>query len=108
MTKLSACVVGACLMCLSLLAGCRYAEPSPIVTAFHNGGGELDHSTSGSIAAFLSKHDDLRRQLTPLCKQRQASAPAGWATTDEGKVCAGNASANFFGKPTIKSDGVAF
>ncbi len=94
---------------LAILAGCRHAEPSPIVTAFQNaGGGDVGHATPGSISAFLAKREDLRKQLTPLCKQRQAGAPADWATTDEGKVCAGNASANFFGKPTLKSDGVAF
>ena len=94
---------------LTILAGCRHAEPSPIVTAFQNaGGGDVGHATPGSISAFLSKHDDLRKQLTPLCKPKQASAPADWATTDEGKVCAANTSANFFEKPTLKSDGVAF
>ena len=99
-------VVGAGLM---ILAGCRYVEPSPIVTTFQSaGGGDVDHATPGSISAFLAKHDDLRKQLTPLCKPKQASAPADWATTDEGKVCAANTSANFFGKPTLKSDGVAF
>jgi len=94
---------------LMIVAGCRHIEPSPIISAFlYAGGGDLDHATPGSISAFLAKHDDLRKQLTPLCKQRQANAPADWATTDEGKVCAANASANFFGKPTLKSDGVAF
>ena len=94
---------------LTILTGCRHLEPSPIVTAFQSaGGGAVDLATPGSISAFLAKREDLRKQLTPLCKQRQAGAPAGWATTDEGKVCAGNASANFFGKPTLKSDGVAF
>ena len=38
----------------------------------------------------------------------KANAPADWATTDEGKVCAGNTRANFFGKPALKSDGVRF
>ena len=94
---------------LMIVAGCRHIEPSPIVTAFQNaGGGDVDHATPGSISAFLAKHDDLRKQLTPLCKQKQAIAPADWATTGEGKLCAANASANFFGKPTLKSDGVAF
>jgi hypothetical protein len=92
-----------------ILSSCRHIEPSPIVTAFQNaGGGDVDHATLGSISAFLSRHDDLRKQLTPLCKQKQAGAPADWATTDEGKVCAANTSANFFAKPTLKSDGVAF
>ncbi len=110
MKTFCAFVVSAGLMIVApILSSCRHSEPSPIVTAFQNaGGGDVDHATPGSISAFLAKHDDLRKQLTPLCKQRQASAPADWATTDEGKVCAGNTSANFFGKPTLKSDGVAF
>ena len=94
---------------LMIVAACRHIEPSPIVTAFQNaGGGDVDHATPDSITAFLAKHEDLRKQLTPLCKQKSANASADWATTDEGKVCAGNTSANFAGKVTFKSDGVAF
>jgi len=60
---------------LAILAGCRHAEPSPIVTAFQNaGGGDVGHATPGSISAFLAKREDLRKQLTPLCKQRQVGA----------------------------------
>ena len=110
MKKTCVCVVGACLMILvGALSGCRHIEPSPIVTAFRNaGGGDVNHATPDSIAAFLGKHEDLRKQLTPLCNQKVANAPADWATTDEGKVCAGNTHANFYGKTTVKSDGVAF
>jgi hypothetical protein len=110
MKKTCVCVVGACLMILvGALSGCRHIEPSPIVTAFHNaGGGDVDHATPDSITAFLAKHEDLRKQLTPLCKQKSANASADWATTDEGKVCAGNTSANFAGRVIFKSDGVAF
>ena len=94
---------------LMMLAGCRHVEQSPIVAAFQQaGGGDVDQSTPDSIGQFLAKHADVRKQLTPLCKQRNATAPADWTTTDEGKVCAGNARANFFGKPDIKSDGVKF
>jgi hypothetical protein len=84
-------------------------EQSPIVTAFHNAsGGDIDQSTPDSISQFLAKHEDVRREITPLCAQKKANAPADWATTDEGKVCAGNTRANFFGKPAVKSDGVHF
>jgi hypothetical protein len=102
--------VGAGLTILApILFGCRHMEPSPIVAAFHNAGGaDIDHATPSTIAAFLAKHEDLRKQLTPLCNRKKAAAPASWPTTDEGKVCAGNASANFFGKPTLKSDGLTF
>ena len=94
---------------LMMLAGCRHVEQSPIVAAFQQaGGGDVDQSTPDSIGQFLAKHEDVRKQLTPLCNQRKADAPADWTGTDEGKVCAGNARANFFGKPKMKSDGVAF
>ena len=93
----------------AMLTGCRHVEQSPIVTAFHNaGGGDIDQSTLDSISQFLAKHEDVRKEITPLCAQKKANAPADWATTEEGKVCAGNTSANFFAKPTLKSDGVAF
>src|SRR5271163_4455703 len=93
----------------AMLTGCRHVEQSPIVTAFHNaGGGDIDQSTLDSISQFLAKHEDVRKEITPLCSQKKANAPADWATTDEGKVCAGNGRANFFGKPALKSDGVPF
>ena len=93
----------------TMLAGCRHVERSPIVSAFHDaGGGDIDQSTPESISQFLAKHEDTRKQITPLCAQRRANATADWASTDEGKVCAGNTRANFFGKPAVKSDGVQF
>jgi hypothetical protein len=106
MKRICICVLSAS---LSVLAGCKHIETSPIVTAFHNaGGGDVDQATLDSIAQFLAKHEDLRKQLTPLCTEKKAIAPADWAATDEGKVCAGNTRANFFGKTVIKSDGMAF
>jgi hypothetical protein len=94
---------------LMALAGCRHVDQSPIVAAFHNaGGGDIDQSTPDSISQFLAKHEDTRKEITPLCAQKKAAASADWATTDEGKVCSGNTRANFFGKPALKSDGVSF
>lgn len=110
MKMFSIVVAGVGLVILaSFLSSCKHIEPSPILTAFQNaGGGDISNAAPGSIRAFLSKHEELRKQLTPLCKQKQASAPADWTATDEGKVCAQNQSANFFGKPALKSDGVSF
>ncbi|WP_114211571.1 hypothetical protein [Acidisarcina polymorpha] len=97
---LAMCVVG---------VGCRHVEGSPIVTAYHRaGGGDIDRSTVAGIGSFLSSHDQLRTELTPLCEKRRATAPGDWSTTDEGKVCDANAQANFFGKNAVKSDGKAF
>ena len=45
---------------LAILAGCRHAEPSPIVTAFQNaGGGDVGHATPGSISARISASNSL-------------------------------------------------
>lgn len=94
---------------LIAMAGCRHVEKSPIVNVFEDaGGGSANQSTPEGVVQFLSKHDEVRSKLTPLCKQKQSTAPADWSTTDEGKICAGNDSANFFGKTKIKSDGVKF
>ena len=71
---------------LTILAGCRHVDNSPIVAAFQQaGGGDVDQSTPDSIGQFLAKHEDVRKQLTPLCNQKKANAPADWTTTDEEK-----------------------
>ncbi len=91
------------------MGGCHGAEKSPIVALFRSaGGGDASRSTPDGIMQFLAKHDDLRTQLNPLCQQKRTNAAADWSTTEEGKICAGNDSANFFGKAKIKSDGVKF
>jgi hypothetical protein len=102
---MNVCVLGS----LAVIAGCHSSEKNPIVAIFQSaGGGDVSKSTPDGIAQFLAKHDDVRKQITPLCQQRKGSAPADWAATEEGKVCAGNTRANFFGKSTMKPDGVAF
>ncbi len=94
---------------MTVMAGCRHVEKSPIVKAFQDaGGGDANQSTPDGIVQFLAKHEDVRDQITPLCGQAQSKAPADWSTTDEGRICAGNDSANFFGKAKIKSDGTKF
>src|SRR5258708_7426150 len=68
-------------------------------------------SSVGRMQALEVGNQIAENQSEQLRKLRQlmmAKAPADWTTTDEGKVCAGNARANFFGKPDLKSDGVAF
>ncbi|MHB1021611.1 MAG: hypothetical protein ACYC46_02215 [Acidobacteriaceae bacterium] len=94
---------------LLLLAGCKTAEKSQIVTAYQNaGGGDVSQTATEGITSFLTQHEDLRKQLTPLCNAQRAKAPADWSSSDEGKICTANAQANFFGKPQLKSDGVKF
>jgi hypothetical protein len=104
MKVISVCGIGI----LLVLAGCRTAERSQIVTAFQNAGGDVSQAAPGGITSFLAQHEDLRKQLTPLCNAEKAKAPADWSTSDEGKICTANAQANFFGKPQLKSDGVKF
>ena len=92
-----------------MLAGCKTAEKSQILTAFQNaGGGDVAQATPQGISSFLAQHEDLRKQLTPLCNAKKAKAPADWSTSDEGRICTANERANFFGKPQLKSDGVKF
>jgi hypothetical protein len=94
---------------LTVMAGCRHVEKSQIVKTFQDsGGGDANQSTPDGIAQFLVTHDDVRNRITPLCKQARSQAAADWSTTDEGRICAGNDSANFFGKAKIKSDGTKF
>ena len=105
MKWISVCGIGIFLM----LAGCKTAEKSQIVTAFQNaGGGDVSQAASAGITSFLTQHEDLRKQLTPLCNEQRVKATANWSTSDEGKICTANAQANFFGKPQLKSDGVKF
>ena len=92
-----------------VLAGCKTAEKS----ADCDGISECRRrrclsGDARSISSFLAQHEDLRKQLTPLCNAQRAKAPADWSTSDEGKICTANAQANFFGKPQLKSDGVKF
>ena len=101
--------VGVIAMGLLLAAGCRHVADSQIVAKFRAaGGGDPDEATPDDIGAWLSKHEALRQELAPMCASRRSQSPADWATTDEGKVCAGVTRANFFAKPKIQSDGKTF
>lgn len=105
MKVISVCGIGI----LLVIAGCKTVETSQIVTAFQNaGGGEVHDATELAISTYLAQHDDLRKQLTPLCAAQKAKAAADWASSDEGKICSANTQANFFAKPQLKSDGVKF
>ena len=105
MKVISVCGIGIFLM----LAGCKTAEKSQILTAFQNaGGGDVAQATPQGISSFLAQHEDLSKQLPPLCNAQKAKAPADWSTSDEGRICTANERANFFGKPQLKSDGVKF
>ncbi len=106
MKRISMLFLGAVLVGMG---GCHGPEKSQIVTLFQSaGGGDASQSTPDGISQFLAKHDDLRKQLNPLCQQKQTNAAADWSTTEEGKICAGNDGANFFGKTKVNSDGVKF
>jgi len=105
MKVISVCGIGI----LLVLAGCKTAEKSQIVTTFQNaGGGDVSQAAPDGLSSFLTKHEDLRKQLTPLCNAQKAKAPADWSTSDEGRICTANEKANFYGKPQLKSDGVKF
>jgi hypothetical protein len=92
-----------------MAAGCRHVSDSQIVAKFRAaGGGNPDQASPDEMGAWLAKHDTVRQELSPMCASRRLQAPSDWASTDEGKVCAGVTRATFFSKPKIQSDGKTF
>ena len=102
-----ACGIGVGLV---VLAGCKTAEKSADCRRHFRmpAAVKCRRRHPKALSSFLAKHEDLRKQLTPLCNAQRAKAPADWSTSDEGKICTANERANFFGKPQLKSDGVKF
>jgi hypothetical protein len=101
--------VGIIAIGLMMAAGCRHVNDSQIVAKFRAaGGGDPDQATADDMGAWLAKHDGIRQELTPMCASRRSQAPSDWASTDEGKICAGVTRATFFSKPKIQSDGKTF
>jgi len=101
--------VGIIAIGLMMAAGCRHVNDSQIVAKFRAaGGGDPDQATADDMGAWLAKHDGVRQELTPMCASRRSQAPSDWASTDEGKICAGVTRATFFSKPKIQSDGKTF
>jgi len=101
--------VGIIAIGLMMAAGCRHVNDSQIVAKFRAaGGGDPDQATADDMGAWLAKHDGVRQELTPICASRRSQAPSDWASTDEGKICAGVTRATFFSKPKIQSDGKTF
>jgi hypothetical protein len=100
---------GVVVLALLSLAGCRHVDNSEIVAKFQAAGGGIpDQATADQIGSWLSKHEGVRKELTPLCTGKSKSASADWANTDEGRVCAGLARANFLAPGKITSDHKAF
>jgi hypothetical protein len=101
--------IGIILVGLTMAAGCRHVSDSQIVAKFMAaGGGNPDQASPDEMGAWLAKHDSVRQELSPMCTSRRSQAPSDWASTDEGKVCAGVTRATFFSKPKIQSDGKTF
>jgi hypothetical protein len=101
--------IGVILVGLTVAAGCRHVSDSQIVAKFRSaGGGNPDQASPDEMGAWLAKHDSVRQELSPMCASRRSQAPSDWASTDEGKVCAGVTRATFFSKPKIQSDGKTF
>ena len=101
--------IGVILIGLTMAAGCRHVSDSQIVAKFRAaGGGNPDQASPDEMGGWLAKHDSVRQELLPMCTSRRSQAPSDWASTDEGKVCAGVTRATFFSKPKIQSDGKTF
>jgi hypothetical protein len=101
--------IGVILIGLTMAAGCRHVSDSQIVAKFRAaGGGNPDQASPDEMGTWLAKHDSVRQELSPMCASRRSQAPSDWASTDEGRVCAGVTRATFFSKPKIQSDGKTF
>ena len=74
MKRVSMLLLGAVLIGMG---GCHGAKKSQIVRLFQSaGGGDVSRSTRDGTTQFLAKHDELRKQLNPLCQQKRTNAAA--------------------------------
>ncbi len=91
----------ACSLAVFGLAGCKANGPEPekasaIVSQVENAGsGSLSGVDEGSMQAWLNGHKDIARQINPECKAVGVKAPASWATTTEGRLCAADGQVMF-------------
>src|SRR5215475_3428553 len=88
-------VVTSFCLALMLLAmgGCKHVANSEIVAKYRAaGGGDPDGATAQQIGVWMSQkeHEDVRKELTPLCQSRKKAAPADWMNSDEGRISIGS------------------
>jgi hypothetical protein len=93
-----------------VMAGCKPAEPtSAIVQKLEAAGsGDLSHSSADSIQQWLGPRRQLAIEVETMCKQVRPNAPASWAETTEGRICAASAQLAFYRYTPQKGDGKTY
>src|SRR5690242_1339349 len=92
------------------MVACRPAEPpSPIVQKLEAAGsGNLSQTSADSIQQWLGPRRQLAIEVENMCKQVRPNAPANWAETTEGHVCAASAQLTFYRYTPQKGDGKTY
>ena len=92
-----------------VLGGCAKEPLSAIVAKVEAAGaGDLRSASSKAIESWFQQHRDLAFEVRQLCQPVQKSAPANWADSTEGKVCAAASVASVFRFQERKGDGRGF
>ncbi|MBL8237281.1 MAG: hypothetical protein JNM66_07675 [Bryobacterales bacterium] len=89
--------------------GCT-KEPSSAIEAKVEaaGAGDLRSASPQAMESWFQRHRDLALEVRQLCQSVKKSAPANWADSTEGKVCAAASVASVFRFQERKGDGRGF
>ncbi len=91
------------------LGGCATEPSSAIVAKVEAAGaGDLRSASPQAIEQWFQQRRDLALEVRQLCQPVQKSAPANWADSTEGKVCAAASVASVFRFRERKGDGRGF
>jgi hypothetical protein len=92
-----------------VLGGCAKEPSSAIVAKVEAAGaGDLRSASPQAMESWFQQHRDLALEVRQLCQPVQKSAPANWADSTEGKVCAAASVASVFRFRERKGDGRGF
>lgn len=72
------------------------------------GAGDLRIASSQAVETWFRQHKDLAVEIKQLCQPIREKAPAAWADSTEGKVCAAASVASAFRFQERKGDGRGF
>jgi len=92
-----------------ILVGCAKEPSSAIVAKVEAAGaGDLRSASPQAVETWFQQHKDLALEVRKLCLPVRESAPANWADSTEGKVCAAASVASVFRFQERKGDGRGF
>src|SRR5215475_13973592 len=93
-----------------VMSACKPGEPpSAIVQKLETAGsGDLSHTSADSIQQWLGPRRQLAIEVENMCKQVRTNAPANWAETTEGRICAASAQLTFYRYTPQKGDGKTY